>query len=705
MPKTNPAVRLLHGFETPADIALWKPKNARAALVRERATQGKAALRVEFLPADWPNIKRDFEAPQNWKAFGALAFDITNPGREAVSFNVRLDDDPAADGVNHCRTGGSTIEAGQSATFVMPLGGVEPMAVGMRGLPQPAGLPAGARSLGASGSGPFDPAHITAFQIFLNHPASAKVLILDNIRLLPSGRQNLERIVDAFGQYAHADWPGKLKHEAEFAARRAREEAEYKVRPALPDRDHFGGWASGPQLPATGFFRTAKHNGKWSLVTPEGRLFLSLGMDCVSMWGDTFTAGREQMFQSLPAKDSPLARHIGYAKDIHSGPVKEGATFDFYRANLERKYGPDYESAWRRTALSRLPAWGFNTVANWSDWRLREAVPGAPRVPYVTTHHIGGDHARLSGGDDYWGQMHDPFDPKFAQNAAATLRDTLQAVKNDPWCIGHFVDNELSWGGGGARGRYALGYGALAMEAQKSPAKRALVQQLKAKYGDAGRLNAAWGVNFAAWNDLNAPFKPQGDPNPAMRDDLSAFVKSLARQYFTVVRDEIKKLDPNHLYLGCRFAWHTPEGVEAAAEVCDVVSFNIYKPRVDAKEWEFLNALGKPAIIGEFHFGALDRGMLHTGLVSTPNQKARAAMYEDYVGSVLDHPALVGCHWFQYVDEPLTGRTFDGENYNIGFVTVTDTPYPEMVAAAKKVHAGAYVRRFGKGAQVTRKSR
>jgi agarase len=70
-------------------------------------------------------------------------------------------------------------------------------------------------------------------------------------------------------------------------------------------------------------------------------------------------------------------------------------------------------------------------------------------------------------------------------------------------------------------------------------------------------------------------------------------------------------------------------------------------------------------------------------------------MYRDYVGSVLDHPAFVGCHWFQYADEPLTGRTWDGENYNIGIVDVTDTPYPEMIAAAKQIHSEAYRRRWG----------
>src|SRR5262249_20734134 len=118
--------------------------------------------------------------------------------------------------------------------------------------------------------------------------------------------------------------------------------------------------------------------------------------------------------------------------------------------------------------------------------------------------------------------------------------------------------------------------------------------------------------------------------------------------------------------------------------------------RVDPKKWEFLGALNRPVIIGEFHFGALDRGMFHTGLVSTSSQEERAATYADYLSSVLDNPALVGCHWFQYADEPLTGRSFDGENYNIGFVPATDTPYPELVASARAIHRQAYERRAGK---------
>lgn len=46
---------------------------------------------------------------------------------------------------------------------------------------------------------------------------------------------------------------------------------------------------------------------------------------------------------------------------------------------------------------------------------------------------------------------------------------------------------------------------------------------------------------------------------------------------------------------------------------------------------------------------------------------------------------MVGTHWFQWLDQPSTGR-FDGENYNIGFLDVTDLPYSELVNEAIKTH-------------------
>ena len=70
-------------------------------------------------------------------------------------------------------------------------------------------------------------------------------------------------------------------------------------------------------------------------------------------------------------------------------------------------------------------------------------------------------------------------------------------------------------------------------------------------------------------------------------------------------------------------------------------------------------------------------------------------MWTDYMKSVIDNPYMVGAHWFQYIDSPITGRAHDGENYNVGFVTQADVPYPNLVEAAKKLHTELYKLKYG----------
>lgn len=681
------ADRLINSFETEEEMREVLANNVALAPVTEAPTQGKRALQVTYNVGKWPNVMLRPGNPWDWRGFDGVAFDLRNPGSETVDFGVRVDDDPRADGAVHCRQGGGSLRPGEQATFVLSLR-QDPMEFGMRGIPR-----AGRDYvlLTPHNSGPIKLEHIVAFQVFLAEPRKPTPLVLDNVRLV-NWSASLDGIVDRFGQYTGAEWPGKVKSEAELADRLRREEAALKSAPSLPDRDKWGGWASGPKVRATGWFRTEQVNGKWWLVTPDGTLFISLGVDCVNMGDATLTGGRERMFTWLPKKGEPLSSHIGYVQGVHMGPIKEGATYTFSAANIERKYGPDYKERWNALILRRLKAWGFNTIGNWSSWDFHNNG----QVPYVATAHVAGDHARVSSGSDYWGKMHDVFDPKFSESVAASLRPVAQRVRQDPWCIGYFVDNELSWAGGGEEGgRYGLALGALASDSS-APAKQALLRQLRAKYGEIAALNAAWSTTFANWGALEAGWAPPTPLGARVKEDLAAFAKAFARRYFTTVRDELRKLDPNHLYLGCRFAWRTPDAEEASAEICDVVSYNFYVRSLDKAQYAFLNNLKKPVIIGEFHAGALDRGMFHTGLVATRDQADRASMYQEYVRSVLDHPALVGCHWFQLMDQPITGRWFDGENYNIGFLDVTDTPYPELLAAAKTVHREAYRRRAGR---------
>jgi len=107
---------------------------------------------------------------------------------------------------------------------------------------------------------------------------------------------------------------------------------------------------------------------------------------------------------NFPALDDALAVHYGDADERLGLPVQSGQqfdhgrTFDFYAANLQRKYGPDYLAP---TAVERLRAWGFNTIGNWSEPQLL----GRREMPYVVPIHTFGNFAQVSSGSDLWGKM------------------------------------------------------------------------------------------------------------------------------------------------------------------------------------------------------------------------------------------------------------------------------------------------------------
>jgi hypothetical protein len=87
-----------------------------------------------------------------------------------------------------------------------------------------------------------------------------------------------------------------------------------------------------------------------------------------------------------------------------------------------------------------------------------------------------------------------------------------------------------------------------------------------------------------------------------------------------------------------------------------------------------------PMIIGEYHFGTVDRGMAQS-LWQVNSQQQRGVAYRYYTEKAYAHPGLIGTAYFQWSDQDLTGRGNDGENYNCGLVDVTDRPYKYQVEA------------------------
>jgi hypothetical protein len=664
-------------FSPPFDAQAVTVSDATATVVKSGAG---TALRVAAgHQKSWPGVT--LKAPQDhWDlaAYGQLTVSVRNPGTNKLTVNCRVDN-PGADGTKNCVTASVGVDPGKTAQLQVGLSRtvgdkLDGKLFGMRGYPVKAG-----------GQGSLDPKNITQLLFFINQPKQDCVFEVAQIsasgEFVPptawtSDASPFFPFIDPMGQYLHKDWPGKTRAVADLPRNREAEARDLAAHPGPKGWDQYGGSTAGPTLKATGFFRTEKVRGKWWLVDPEGHLFFSHGVDCVRMIDATPIEERETWFKDFPGAQPEFASFLsqGFALKGHY----QGRTvkcFSFASANLYRKYGPEWRTNYPPVVQTRLRSWGINTIANWSDM----GVAYLRRTPY--TDNIGtGRTKNIEGSEGYWGKFPDVFDPSFEESVRRAAASKTGRSASDPWCIGYFSDNEMSWGDELS----------LALAALKSPpeqaAKLAILSDLKTKYGTIARLNQAWGTQHESWDALLADRK--GPDKEKARPDLEAFYTRAAERYFKIVRDGLRAVAPNQLYLGCRFAWVNPRAAAAAAKYCDVVSYNLYQRSV--ANFVFNGGADVPLIIGEFHFGALDRGMFHTGLVPVASQAARAQAYKDYVLGALRHPQFVGTHWFQYQDEPTLGRTYDEENYQIGFVDIADTPYREMIEATREVGARLY---------------
>ncbi len=663
--------RTLFRFDAGFDLKTIAARDARVSAV---SVDDGFALRISTGHAErWPGVT--LKAPTGaWdlSPYAAVSLEVKNLDAAPVTVSCRVDN-PGADGTNHCVSGSVKLEPGQTGLLTVPLrrssgGKLDGKLFGMRGYPVETG-----------GPHTVDVGKITQILIFVGQPTADANFTVDHLCATGSYTPPTASLSDAdpylpfldtFGQYRHKDWPGKVKSPADLLARREAEAKELAAHPGPAGWDPYGGFADGPQLESTGFFRVQKHEGKWWLVDPDGHLFFSHGVDCVRMLDTTSIEGREEWFENFPGLQPEFSEFFSKSfslKGHYAG--RSPRCFSFAGANVKRKYGPDWKSAYAEIAHRRLRSWGLNTIANWSDsdvFLLR-------RTPYTDSISSHGAK-RIEGSEGYWGKFPDVFDPSFADSVLRAAEEKRGSSAGDPWCLGYFSDNEMSWGD-----EVSFGLAALLSPADQ-PAKREFVAHLEAHYVEIAKLNAAWGTTHDSWAALRdsreVPDKIRA------RADLTAFYTKTADRYFQTVREAIRSVAPHHLYLGCRFSAVNDYAAQSAARFCDVVSYNLYRRSV--ADFRFPGG-DKPLLIGEFHFGALDRGMFHTGLVPVQNQAARADAYKDYVLGALRHPQFVGTHWFQWKDEPTSGRVYDEENYQIGFLDVADTPYRETIEATREV--------------------
>jgi hypothetical protein len=406
------------------------------------------------------------------------------------------------------------------------------------------------------------------------------------------------------------------------------------------ERDDYGGWKK-LSFESTGFFQASVRDGIWWLVTPQGNAFISKGVNHVSFLADR-------------------APKLGYSPYQHA---------------VQQKYGS--EDAWAEAVVNRLGGWGFNTLGSWSS-----PSTFSHKMPYTVNLNL----ATRAGADWQKGTVGDFFSEDFERNMEAACQQLCGPRSGDPWLLGYFTDNELRWGADW-RGKLSLLAEYLGFP-KNSAGRKAALEFLQQRYAGVASLNLAWGTNITSWNELNGNEQTSGD---AVQKDRTAWQQVVAKRYFATCKKAIRKADPNHLILGCRFAGQAPAPVlRGLRDQVDVVSFNNYGQTAPVETLKEIHRLtGRPIMLTEFSFKATDSGLPNTRGAGRPvaTQEDRAEGFTRYVHGLIDLPFMVGFHWFEHTDEPKEGR-FDGENSNYGLVTIEDRPWDILTRRMTRVNAG-----------------
>lgn len=348
-----------------------------------------------------------------------------------------------------------------------------------------------------------------------------------------------------------------------------------------PECDIYGGWKVA-ELGATGFFRVQQWRGRWWFVTPEGHPF--------------------------------ICRAVNH---LEKGPSENSISA------FKEKY--DGQEDWFVTETEMLRENGFNSAAAWSCTSyIRKRKSG--RIPYIVILSPMFKYLKSIGRSKAEYKVSPAGDEGFDEFVESEMKKAEQ-YRDDPYCIGYFIDNEQMWRGDGAA------------------------------------------------------------------DGLDVYLKK--------VTGELRKHDPNHLFLGCRFnTWNEElrdeRTIRVAGKYMDVVSVNHYS--FWNADWRHLERItrwsGKPVMITEFYTKGEDSGLGNKSgggwIVRT--QKDRGTAYQHFVLSLLECRSCVGWNWFRYMDNDPSYTKGDPSNRdaNKGIVDIRYNRYDDLLAKMKEINVNSY---------------
>jgi hypothetical protein len=342
---------------------------------------------------------------------------------------------------------------------------------------------------------------------------------------------------------------------------------------------------------------------------------------------------------------------------------------------LKSKYGT--LENWAKEESVFLKKQGFNGTGAWSNVDLIRDTKNplvytiivSPMGAYKDKHKNSFGEYEQAGWQGFRFDLAMVFDPEFDVFVEKEI-SKITKYKDDKFLLGYFTDNELPWVDD-ALDRH------ISLLGKNEPGYIAAKKWLDTKKGkDATILDIT-------------------------DEDRIEFTGFYFETYIKKVSEAIKKYDPNHMYLGCRFNQEKDELdnkkiFEVAGKYADIISINHYR------KWEPVQSIlnnwiswsGKPFIITEWYTKGEDSGLPNkTGAGwNVPTQLDRGYFYQNFTIELLKSRGCVGWHWFTYQDnDPSNLKTdYSNRDSNKGIVNSNFEHYMPLIDNMKTLNDHTY---------------
>ena len=389
---------------------------------------------------------------------------------------------------------------------------------------------------------------------------------------------------------------------------------------------------------ATGFFYTAKIDGRWWVIDPCGYPFYIISI-----------SGITTSFQRSPNQKAAFEKNFGGNSDRWALSTVRHLKDDL---GFNAQIGSDDSVTKIEEGLVRLAR--FSVMSSYATKKgINAGVGGRTRLSENNTLPV--------------------FDPDFEAHADKRVSECVQP--DDKNIIGYISDNELA-----IEDHMLIDYLTI------DPTKEVNYYSYACAW--------YWLVQMTGKENPT-----DADITDELADLFRGFIWD---RYYYVVGGAIDKYDPNHMYLGTKYLNEVKESewiLKVSGEYLDVITINWYGAWEPQAEYiyDFARYANAPFLVSEFYAKSSDT---EDKLASTSGggffvrtQEDRGLFYQNYTLRLLESKNCVGWEWFQYADNDPEGNPTDQSSLdaNKGIVSNFHKEYTELTDRMAEINNNVYM--------------